>query len=127
MLLYDGDCGFCGAAVRFVLRHDRRRVFRFASLTSPVGMNLPGRHGVSSGVDSLVVLQDGTARIRSDAVLTILRHLGGWWHLLRIGAVLPRAWRDALYDAVAARRHEFSARRGMQCLVPDPADRDRFL
>lgn len=127
ILLYDGECGLCGAAVRFVLRHDRRGVFHFAGLDTVIGRNLRMQSGVSPEVDSLVVIDEGVGYIRSDAILAILRHLGGRWHLLRMGGLLPRRWRDALYEGVARRRRRWSARWGMSCVVPTPAQRARFL
>ena len=34
LLLYDGECGFCHWAVRFVLARDRKGLFHFAALQS---------------------------------------------------------------------------------------------
>ena len=34
LVLYDGVCGLCSRLLRFAIRHDRRCVFRFASLRS---------------------------------------------------------------------------------------------
>lgn len=127
MLLYDGDCGVCGWTVRTILRHDRAGRIRFAALDSAIGRQLLAEHGVSKEVDSLVLVDGGRARIRSDAVLGVLRRLGGAWHLLRIGGIVPRGWRDRLYDAVARRRQRWSARRGLACIIPTPAERARFL
>src|SRR6185503_7836994 len=45
LLLYDGECGFCHGAVRFVLAHDRRAAFRFAALQSAVAAAQLARFG----------------------------------------------------------------------------------
>src|SRR5208282_2040504 len=37
VILYDGVCGLCNRGVRFVLKRDRKGVFRFASLQSSAG------------------------------------------------------------------------------------------
>ena len=37
LVLYDGVCGLCGSLLRFLLTHDRRGVFAFASLQSAIG------------------------------------------------------------------------------------------
>jgi predicted DCC family thiol-disulfide oxidoreductase YuxK len=63
---------------------------------------------------------------RSDAALRIARYLGGPWHLARIGRLVPRAIRDALYDLIARHRHRLSAG-GPQCLIPRAEVRARFL
>lgn len=127
LLLYDGECGFCGWTVRFVLTHDRARAFRFAPLASVAGQEHLTHHAVDRTIDSIVVIDGGRALVRSDAVLAILQRLGGPWHLLRIGGLLPRRLRDALYDAIARRRKRTSRRFGLACMVPTPAERARFL
>lgn len=104
VVLYDGSCGVCGWAVRWVLRRDRRRAFRFAPLDSAEGRRLLDRHGVVSDGGTVVVLDAGETFVRGDAVLRILRRLGGAWHLLRVGSLLPRPLRNALYDWVARHR-----------------------
>lgn len=127
LLLYDGDCGFCGWTVRFVLRHDRSGVFHFAALASEAGQAQRTMYAVDPAIDSIVVLDEGRALVRSDAILAVLRRLGGAWHLLRIGGLLPRRVRDALYDAIARRRSRISRRFGLACVVPTAAERTRFL
>lgn len=126
ILLFDGSCGVCGWAVGFTLRHDRAGRFRFTSLESSVGRELLQRHGVG-GTDSVVLIDRGRAWLRSDAVLGILRRLGGWWHLLRVIAIVPRGVRDLAYDVVARNRQRISARLGLTCHLPSSAERGRFL
>ena len=67
LLIYDGTCGFCHGAVRFVLRHDRKSVFRFAPLLGEVATDVMKRHGRDpAATDSMcVVLDRGTARERT--------------------------------------------------------------
>jgi predicted DCC family thiol-disulfide oxidoreductase YuxK len=128
LLLYDGDCGVCSAAVQFVLRHDHRACFTFAALASPVAVELLEAHGIRPAVDSVVVLDGGRAFVRSAAIFQVLRRLGGAWHLLLVGLVIPRRWADGGYDWFARRRGWFSARLGLaSCPVPTPAERARFL
>lgn len=128
LLLYDGDCGVCNAAVQFVLRHDRPGRFCFAALDSPIARTVLEAYGVSPELDSLVLLDRGQALVRSTAVFGVLRRLGGPWHLLLVGRVIPRRWADAGYDWFARRRGWFSARLGLaSCSVPTSAERARFL
>lgn len=62
------------------------------------------RHGLPTDPGSVVVLDEGEVLVRGDAVLRVMRRLGGPWHLLRMGAVIPRPIRDTLYDVVARHR-----------------------
>ena len=45
LVLYDGVCGLCSRLLQFVLRHDHRAVFDFASLQSATGNAMVARWG----------------------------------------------------------------------------------
>jgi predicted DCC family thiol-disulfide oxidoreductase YuxK len=128
VVLYDGGCGLCGWSVRLVLRHDRLRRFRFAPLESPIATRLLAQHGLPDDPRSVVLLEGGRAVTRSDAVLAIVRRLGGGWHLLRVAALLPRPLRDWCYDGLARRRGRLSRWFGTRPITTEErhAD-DRFL
>lgn len=101
-LLFDGQCGFCHGLVRFALIEDTRQRLRFASLQSQGHTD-----------DSSIVLIDssGSEWRRSDAVIGVLRRLGGyWWLLAQALRAVPRALRDAGYDAVGRLRYRLGAR-----------------
>ena len=54
ILFYDGHCGLCHSAVKFVLKHDRRALFRFAPLQGELAKqhlppSLPGTMVVGTG------------------------------------------------------------------------------
>ena len=40
ILLFDGECNLCNATVQFIIRHDRKSLFRFASLQGNYGRRL---------------------------------------------------------------------------------------
>jgi predicted DCC family thiol-disulfide oxidoreductase YuxK len=134
LLLYDGSCGFCARSVQFVLRHEtRRRTLRFAALDSAIGLEIRARHPSIEGVDSVVwvdaVESDGSEQVlvRSAAVLRVLKYLGGIWRgLAGLGAIVPRALSDAVYDFIARHRHKLT-RGNPACLVPTPDQRERFI
>ena len=44
-MLYDGVCGLCSRLLQFLLEHDRRAVFTFASLQSAAGRTIVERFG----------------------------------------------------------------------------------
>lgn len=132
VLLYDGTCGFCAESVQLVLRHDRRRTLRFASLQGEFGRRIRSGHPELEGVDSVIWVEPGAERgtgrilVRSDAALRVARYLGGWWRLALAARALPRSARDAGYDLIARHRHRLIGD-GPHCLIPDPDVRERFL
>ena len=134
ILLYDGSCGLCAQSVQFVLRHEARsHRLKFATLQGPHGAAALRSNPELVQVDSVVWLEpsaDGSAPrvlVRSEAVLAVLRHLGGKWALLAgIGRLVPRISRDALYRVVARYRYRVFGR-DQSCLLPSPEQRARFL
>lgn len=127
VILYDGACGLCDRTVRFVLKHERSPWCRFAALQSPAGSALVRAAGRDPERLDTVYLWTGRALLeRSAAALEIARHLRAPWRWLYVFRVLPRAWRDALYDVVARSRYRWFGRRDL-CLIPRDLDRDRFI
>jgi len=129
ILFYDGYCGLCHRAVKFVLRHDRtQKAFRFAPLqgeTFQARVPPAQRAGLP---DSIVVLtKDGALLVRSDAFLHILRRLGGAWKILAaVMGIIPRPVRDSVYDFIARIRYRVFGRRDDVCPVAAPELRARF-
>ena len=131
VLLYDGLCGFCDRAVRWVLRADRSGLFRFAPLQGEFAEGVMGRHPELAGVDSLVLVEsvegdDERVSARSQADLGIVRLLGGAWRMLLVFRVVPRPIRDWAYDLFARWRYRAFGRFNA-CPVPPPEVRGRFL
>jgi predicted DCC family thiol-disulfide oxidoreductase YuxK len=119
--------------VQFVVRHDAKGTFRFASLQSEFAKTVLARHGVKvADLDTVyVVLNAGSADesllARSDAVVFVLREIGGLW---RAGAWfvkwVPRQVRDWGYDWIARHRYRIFGRYET-CPIPGERDRARFL
>jgi len=128
-IFYDGHCGLCHGVVRFVLARDTTgEKFRFAPLQGDSFARAAG--GITDGdrPDSVYLrTRDGTLLVKSNAVLYVLRRLGGGWRVAGIVfSLLPRAVRDAGYDLVARLRRRLFGTPDTLCpLVPD-ALRDRF-
>jgi len=132
LVLYDGVCGLCSRLLRFLLRHDRRHVFSFASLQSAVGQSILERSGGNPGeLTSFYVVADyrtAASRIftRSDAALFVAGALGWPWKAARLMRFVPHGIRDRAYDLVARNRYRVFGRYD-RCLVPRPEFRSRFI
>jgi predicted DCC family thiol-disulfide oxidoreductase YuxK len=128
-LFYDGHCGLCHRAVKFVLRHDRSgELFRFAPLQGETFLARVAAERRAGLPDSVVVLtRDGELLVRSDASLHILRRLGGGWRALAaVLGVIPRVLRDLVYDFVARIRYRVFGKRDDLCPIVPPELRVRF-
>lgn len=134
VVFYDGVCGLCNRTVQFILKRDRREVFRFSPLQGPLANRILRAHGIDpSDLDTIYVAVhcDQNSRewllARSDASVFVLRELGGIW---RVGAWflrrLPRGVRDWSYSVIARNRYRMFGRYDT-CPVPSERVRARFL
>ena len=76
LVLFDGDCALCSGSARKILKADRVGLFRLAPTQSPLGQALLMHYGVDpQDPATMLLIQDGVARERSDAVLAIAAQL----------------------------------------------------
>lgn len=132
LFLYDGVCGLCNRANRFVLRHDSRAQFDFAPLQSDLARDLLQRFGRrASDLDTFFVISNyrtpaAAALSKSRAVLFLAAALGWPWRAVTIARLLPAALLDAGYDIVA--RHRYSVFGHYDsCPLPSVEHRKRFI
>ena len=132
VILYDGVCGLCNRTVRFVLKHDREGIFRFASLQSTSAREILARHGIApDAMDTLYLVTElGQAGERvlskSAAALRIAALLRGIWKAAGLLRFLPRFIRDAAYDTIARHRYRWFGKY-QSCPLPEARYRDRFI
>jgi predicted DCC family thiol-disulfide oxidoreductase YuxK len=127
IVLFDGVCNFCNSSVNFLLRRDRKGVFRFAALQSEAGRKVLAEAGLHDrDLDSMVLIEGGEASVKSTAALKAARRLPGLWFMTGLFLLVPRRLRDWCYDAFAARRYRWFGKREV-CMVPTPEMRSRFL
>lgn len=111
VVLFDGVCALCAWSVRFVTPRDLQGYFRFVALQSPLGQQLLQAYRLEAlAPDSVVLIEQGRAWLRSDAALRIARHLRGPWRGLSLLLAAPQPLRDAVYDFIAARRYRWFGR-----------------
>ena len=125
IVLFDGVCNLCNGVVQFVIARDPQARFKFASQQSQAGLELLRLYHLPE-MTSVVLIRDGQALLKSDAVLEIARLLPAPWAWAVAFKVVPRALRDWLYDLVARSRYSIFGRRDA-CWLPTPELRTRFL
>ena len=132
LVLYDGVCGLCSRLLQFLLKHDRRAVFSFASLQSEVGKTMVERFGGNPNeLTSFHVLanyraDDAQMFSRSKAALFVAGELGWPWKMAVLMRILPNVILDHVYNVVARNRYRVFGRYE-QCLIPRPEFRRRFV
>lgn len=126
IVLFDGVCHFCNGAVQFIIQHDRRGYFRFASLQSDTGKSLLAGRPDLQNLDSIVLAEGGRFYTESTAVLRIAGKLDGLWKAFGLLIVFPPALRNPVYRWFARRRYRWFGK-ARTCMIPAPEIRDRFL
>lgn len=127
IVVFDGVCVLCSGWVDFLLRHDRRRQFRFAAMQGEAGRHLLAGHGLDPDDPiSFLLLDAGGARTDSDAIIAVLARLGGAWRVAGVLRLLPRGVRDALYRRLARNRYRWFGKRDA-CYLPGADEQHRFL
>lgn len=134
LVIFDGHCGLCNGFVDSLLRHPRRDRFRFTPRQGETGARMTRTFPQLEQADSIIVLPAATdqdpspaPRVRSNAVITIARELGGWRAAAaNLLAVIPTPLRDLGYRLIARLRHTISRRRE-SCRLPTPDEQPFFL
>lgn len=127
IILFDGVCNLCEQSVQFVLRRDRKGIFKFASLQSTIGQQLLQHYGLNTTeLSSFVLIDNGKAWTKSSGALRVAKYLSGGWKLLYVFNLLPRLLRDPVYNFIAANRYRWYGKK-TSCWMPTPELRSRFL
>jgi predicted DCC family thiol-disulfide oxidoreductase YuxK len=127
IILFDGVCNFCNGAINFVLKQDKKGIFRFAPLQSEAGQKLLKEYNLSTKeFDSFVLIDDGKVYKKSAASLRVMNKLPWYWKEAQILRIVPTGLRDAIYDFIARNRYKWFGKKE-QCMIPTPEMRSKFL
>lgn len=125
VFVFDGTCVLCSSGAAWLMRHDTRERVRFASAQSELGQALYAHYRMPLD-ESYLLIADGLAWTKTDGYLRLCAILGGPWHLLRIGRLVPRGLRDRAYDLAARNRYRWFGC-AEQCVLLSPAQRARLI
>ena len=106
IILFDGVCNLCDSSVQYVIKHDKKDIFRFVSLQSELGQNILKHIGINPiHTDSIVLYEPGISYYyKSTAALHIAKGLSGIFTFATVFQILPTGLRDFVYDYVAKNR-----------------------
>ena len=128
IILFDGVCNLCDSLLQFVIHHDKKDVFRFVALQSPLGQEIVNYIGIQNkNIDSVILYVPGVAYYyKSSAALEIARELGGFFHLGTVFKIIPTVLRNYIYDYVAKNRYSWYGKK-VSCMIPTPELKSKFL
>ena len=129
-LFFDGSCGLCHGAIRFIVAEDPHgELFQFSPLGGAHFQETVSKE-LQEGLPDSVVLatEDAGLLTRSTAALAVMQRLGGLWRIF--GWILqwvPRFLRDLVYNGIAAVRTKLFKKPQDVCPIMPPHVRKRFI
>ena len=117
IVLFDGICNLCNGSVRFILKNDKSKMIKVSSLQSETGKNLLWQAGFpEDSIFSVIYFRGEKIYQRSEAVLQILKDMGGIWKLFYGFIIIPAFIRDFFYNVIARYRYRIFGKRD-QCTL----------
>ena len=127
IILFDGVCNLCNAAVQFIIKRDHKNQFLFASLQSETGRLLVKQFNLDKNqMNSIILIENERAYLRSTAALRIAKRLSGPWFLLYAFMIVPKFIRDGVYNVISKNRYRWFGRKD-ECMIPTAELKAKFL
>lgn len=127
VVLFDGVCNLCNSSVNWIIDHDKRDEFRFASLQSAYGQEVIRKFNLQGDyLNTVILVENEKLYTRSAAVLRILMHIGGFYKLAGIFWLVPGIVRDVVYNYIARNRYKWFGKKE-SCRIPTPELKSKFL
>lgn len=128
IVLFDGICNLCDASINYIIKNDKKDLFRFVTLQSDLGKEILDYLKIdTSSIDSVILYEPKIAYYyKAEAALRIAKDLSGIIAVLSIFRFLPISFLNFIYDFVARNRYKWYGKK-KECLLPSPEIRAKFL
>lgn len=127
IILFDGICNLCNESVQFIIKRDPEEQFLFASLQSDAAEKLLLQFNYdNSKLKTIVLIEDGQLYSKSTAILRICKRLNFMWRLMYMFIILPRGFRDFVYNVVAKYRYSWFGKKN-NCTFYIDGYKNRFI
>lgn len=127
VILFDGVCNLCNGSINWIIDHDKSNQFYFSALQSEYGKSAALKFtGMKDYMNTVILVEDEVPYFGSDAVLRILKHIGGVYSLGYIFIIIPRFIRNFFYNIVSRNRYRWFGKRD-SCRVPTPGLKAKFI
>ena len=128
IILFDGVCNLCDSSIQFIIKHDKKDIFRFVALQSEIGLEIINHIGIdTTKIDSILLYEPGKAYYyKAQAALKIAKELGGIYKAISWFSILPDFLTNAVYDYIARNRYKWYGKKDA-CMIPTPELKAKFL
>jgi len=127
IILFDGVCNLCNNSVQFIIKRDNKQQFLFASLQSDAAAKLLLQfYSKKIELQSIVLIEENKVYDKSTAALRIARELNPFWNVLYIFIIVPKSFRDLVYDFIAKNRYKWFGKQD-NCMLFINEYKNRFI
>lgn len=127
IVLFDGICNFCNTSIYFIIKHDHKNYFKFATLQSEKAKALINNFNIAPSTNnSILLIEKDKIYYKSTAALRIAKKLNNGFSLLYVFMIVPAFLRNTVYDYVAKNRYKWFGKREV-CMLPSAEIRSKFI
>ena len=120
VIYYDGECGLCHLAVRFILRVDSKSKFYFSPLSN-LDNNL-------KNIDSIILKRGKKVFYEGQAIILIFENIdNNWNYLAKLLKLIPINVLDTAYRWVSRNRAKISIKKVSSCPIVPSSYQKRFI
>jgi predicted DCC family thiol-disulfide oxidoreductase YuxK len=113
--------------VNFVIKRDKKDLFRFAPLQSEKAKKLTNKFNIdNSNLDTFVLIKGEKFFTKSTAALMVCKELNSLVKILSPLIIVPKFFRDFVYDLIAENRYKLFGKREV-CRVPTEKEKKNFF
>ncbi len=120
VIYYDGECGLCHLAVRFILKVDSKSKFYFSPLSN-LDNNL-------KNIDSIILKKGNKVFYEGQAIIMIFENIDNKWnYLANVLKLIPINVLDTAYRWVSRNRAKVSVKKVSSCPIVPSSYQKRFI
>ncbi len=128
IILFDGVCNLCEKSVQFIIKYDKKDIFRFVSIQSTLGKEIINHIKIdTTKIDSIILYEPNFAYYyKAEAALRIAKELDGIISIVSLFLILPKSFLNLFYDYIAKNRYNWYGKKE-SCLLPTSEIKTKFL
>jgi len=108
IVIIDGECALCSKSVSFLKRLDKKCILEFIPYSTEKGRELLKDKNLLDDIAQYVVyIKPLKTYIKSEAIIRMIADTGYLQKSVLILLLIPRRFRDKIYDYIAAKRRIF--------------------
>ena len=120
IIYYDGECGLCHMAVKFILKVDSKNKFYFSPLS-----NFDNK---LKNIDSIILKSGDKVFYESQAIIMVFENIdNNWNYLAKVLKIFPINVLDIAYRWVSRNRTKISLKEVSSCPIVPSYYRKRFI